>query len=70
MIPSQKRRFIRELSKSIRDELLAKAAQMPAEWDGHEIRELFYEKVRAARSPRIEGKRGTSYRNEVLVRNL
>ena len=71
-----KREFIKNFLNSVRNELQEKAAKMPAERDGHELRWLVADKFsweqqnwkgRYANSFR---KRRREYANEVLVRGL
>jgi len=69
-----KRHFIRMLCNSIRDELLAKAAEMPEEWDGFELRELLADKFEhermLKRSYGARSKRLKDYRSDCYARNL
>ena len=60
-----KRRFIRSLTRSISKAACAAVDQMPADWDGHELRELLaelfdYERSRLMRESR---KRMSDYRS-------
>lgn len=64
-----KRRFIRTLCNSVRDELIAKVERMPADWDGHELRELIADTfnfsrtrlMRDARTPRVKKYHADAY---------
>lgn len=62
--------FIRELCNNVRDELVAKIARMPPEWDGRELRELVADSFEACRMPVDDKKRRRDYRNYVIVNNL
>lgn len=65
MTTTEKRQFIRSLTKSISKELCAKAAKMPRAWDGHQLREFLFEKFQAERTtimrkPRSKARRDFS----------
>jgi len=67
----EKKKFIRDLMESVFAEMRAKAASLPEEWDGIELRELLAEKFRRETCPSLmTGRRKRDYRNEVIVRNL
>ena len=40
MTLADKRKLLRNFTKQVADHLLAQSARWPADWDGHEIREL------------------------------
>jgi hypothetical protein len=73
-----KRRFINELIRNVRTDILAKVSAMPDEWDGHELRRYIADKFeesvttvgRAGHYGKPHRRRFRDYRNEVLVRNL
>lgn len=72
MKTNDKKRFIKNLCDSVKKELLTKAAKMPENWDGWELRELIAAKFK---DETILGrdKRNTRYKNyinEVITRNL
>ncbi len=68
---ADKKKFIRSLCNNIRDELLRKAASMPENWDGIELRQIIGEKAAHEMAPRIlTGKRKRAYRAEIYQRNL
>lgn len=71
MNQQQKKKFIRELCNSVRDELISKVGRMPKEWDGLELRELVERKfddetvlTKRARSKYVGGE----YRNAARKR--
>lgn len=70
MTKTEKKKFIKSLCDSIRDDLVKKVERMPDEWDGHELRELIADLADRERTSSMTGKRKRDYRNEVLVRNL
>lgn len=71
MTPAEKRQFIRDLVKVVRDDALKHVADMPDEWDGIELRKYLAGKFAAqARDDLLRGRRGRQFRNEVLTRNL
>jgi hypothetical protein len=67
MTPSEKRLFIRDLCNGLRDSVLKAVPHMPAEWDGHELREYIAWKAAANRSPAMKGKREREFRNTITV---
>lgn len=84
MNAKDKRRFIRELCNRIRDEMISKVANMPEEWDGHELRALLEDFAKesnfgactsaAGRAMyqyrRTDRKRRKAYENECMVRAI
>lgn len=76
MTPDQKIQFITNLMDSVRDELCRKVndGRIPAEWDGHELRELMAEKFAAeATCAEMKDRRSVrykAYRNAVVTFNL
>ena len=78
MTKADKRKFMRELTRRVLDEALAKVAAMPDEWDGHELRRYLADKFdesamtvgRKGPYGRDYRKRTRDYRNTVLVSNL
>ena len=77
MIRREQRRFVKELTKTITDEILAiiHRGGIPDTWDGHEIRCLMADRYEASatmtivrRNPR--GARAREYKNHCLVNNL
>lgn len=46
MNQQDKKKFIRNLCNSVRDELIGKVGRMPKEWDGVELREIVIRKFR------------------------
>jgi hypothetical protein len=67
--PEGKVRFIRDLCDSVREALCKRVGDMPADWDGIELRELLAGRF-AASTTMMNRKRRRAYKNEVLVRNL
>jgi len=53
-----KRAFIRSLCGSIEVAVLAAVPQMPADWDGHELRELIAEVFNSERTRLMKESRG------------
>ena len=39
MTQAQKRTFVRNITKSVRDHVIGLVGHMPEEWDGHELRQ-------------------------------
>lgn len=71
MTRQEKRKFIRNLTTAVRDDLLKKVGAMPEEWDGIELRRLLADKFeREVFSDLLKGRRLKNFRNEVAVRNL
>lgn len=78
----EKRRFIRQLIRSVANDLITDVQKMPSEWDGHELRELIAERFNRCRSlsdrcyfnnpsgMRADRKRLRAYRSECYNRNL
>jgi hypothetical protein len=67
----EKRKFIRDLMENVFVEMRTKAAQMPEEWNGIELRQLLADKFNHETCPHLlTGRRKRDYRNEVIVRNL
>lgn len=60
-----KRAFIRSLTRSISESACAAVEQMPADWDGHELRELLAELFTSERmgSMRKDRRRMSAYRS-------
>lgn len=78
---TEKRRFIRSLTKAVTANLIASVSQMPPEWDGIELRELIADKFDNERilstrshclssSHLTDKRRLRAYRNEKLTHNL
>ena len=72
-----KKRFIKDLTADVAEELIDKIPQMPESWDGMEIRELLAQKFvdsclmsRGVENRRQFKGRLSEFRNEVIVRNL
>jgi hypothetical protein len=71
MTQAEKKRFIRELTKSVAAEVLAKVPKMPEQWDGVELRQLVADRFNDCTHPRIlSGKRQSDYESAVVDRNL
>jgi hypothetical protein len=73
MTADDKRRFINQMTDSIRQTMLDQIPKMPEDWDGHELRELLadisdYNRSHLMRE--IKSARVKNYRNEYAVRNL
>lgn len=74
---SEKRKYVRDYAGSFVDDIIAKidGDKIPENWDGHEIRVWFADKMAddarcslIRRFPRR--KRARDYRNDVVVNNL
>jgi hypothetical protein len=75
MTEQEKKAFLCELTSNVLQEVLAKVPNMPAEWDGHELRAYLAEKFAISAmtvgSKRPEWRKRTKeFRNEMLVRNI
>lgn len=75
----QRENFLIELLDSIKTDILARAAAMPDNWDGHELRRYVSDQTRHLAGGHLqEGnaratgntKRLKAYRNDVITRNL
>lgn len=65
------RRVLEELCNSLKEHLLDRIDDIPADWDGHEIRRWFGERAKSECDyARMGPARVRRYNNEVLVRNL
>lgn len=77
MTNGEKRKFINDLVKNVKKDVLAKVPNMPQEWDGIELRQYLSDKFRESAyltyknqlSPALKRRR-KNYENEVVVRNL
>lgn len=74
MTKQDKKKFVRDLMKSLTLDIINKVEAMPDEWDGHELRMYIAERVdnEANYLRRDKGmrKRLREYRNAVIVHNL
>jgi hypothetical protein len=74
MSKAHQSRIVRDLTKSIRDEILReiKGGSIPDSWDGVELRQLLADKfAEATYSKSFMGRaRMKEYRNTVITRNL
>ena len=71
MTKTEKKRFMKELTKNTLNAMIAKIDNIPEEWDGHELRELFSDHAQqSSYSLRQQKARYRNYKNETLVRNL
>lgn len=72
MNQKEKRRFVKELVRSVAAEVVANISRMPDEWNGHELREYLADKFAESRFPPCHGgkRRLRAYRNEKICRNL
>jgi hypothetical protein len=73
MTHTQKRRFLRELTRSILDSALDSAEKMPEEWDGHELRCYLADKFRDSAYFGAMGKgsmRRREYENHMMTSNF
>lgn len=67
-----KRAFIRALCRNVARDVCTAVADMPSEWDGHELRELLARAFADCRTRLMceNHKRRRAFENERLVRNL
>lgn len=65
---TEKRRFIRELTASVRDAVLEVVPRMPDEWKGIELRHVIAKKF--AESSIADGRTRRSVENEMLNRGI
>lgn len=68
--PEGKTEFIRDLTSNVVKSILAKVPEMPAEWDGHELREYLADEFARNRSALMReprSRRLRDYRNTVNV---
>jgi hypothetical protein len=71
MDAKQKKKFIKDLTAAVRDNLLAKVKDMPEEWDGHELRQLLADKFAYETTDTMKkGRRLRDYRNVVATTPL
>ncbi len=73
MTTTEKRRFIRQLTNSIKKEAIVQAKRMPQSWDGHELREYLADRFVASRSKimtETRSRRRRDYFNDCLNLNL
>ena len=71
---ADKKRFIRQLAKSVTKEIIANIPKMPAEWDGAELRQYVADKYTDAATgwgPMFGNrKRMRDYRNTIATATL
>lgn len=73
MTRDEKRQFIADLCTAVSKHAMSKVAEMPEEWDGHELRQYLADEfsreistlMRAKRSRRVR-----QYNNTIAVTNL
>lgn len=68
---AEKRKFIRDLTANVRDEVLRAVPKMPDNWDGIELRYLLAARFEAAVMRRSSDRaRVRSFNSDCLERNL
>ena len=70
MTKQQQKQFVRELLRSIENDLRKhiSTGEIPNTWDGIELREYIYEKaLRARANHHLVGQRGREYRNHITI---
>lgn len=70
MKPSDKKKFARNLTASVRDQFLAavKSGEVPENWDGHEIRQWLADKFAAEVFRDVmKGRRLRDYKNTICT---
>jgi hypothetical protein len=70
MKKSEKKRFIKQLTGGIAEELISKIDRMPEEWDGLELRQLLADKFASEATYDMGRARRKEYNNTVLINNL
>lgn len=71
MNQQERTQFILDITENLRNTLLARAWNMPDEWDGIEIRQLLVDVVESQFNfKQMPLSRKRAYNNAVLVRNL
>lgn len=65
-----KKRFISEMCRGLRIDMLARVDHMPEDWDGHELRELLADLAREYYATPLKGSRKREYNNARLVQNI
>lgn len=71
MTLAEKADFVAELIDSVHAKILDRMERLPADWDGHELRQLLADCfAREVVSSIMRGRRLKDYRNAVLVNNL
>jgi hypothetical protein len=65
----EKKKFIKDLTNSIRDELVAKVKDMPECWDGIELRLLLAKKFESEVFP-VQRKRLKDFNNTVATTTI
>ena len=65
-----KKKFIRELCNSVKNDILAKVAQMPDQWDGVELRAYIADTFDRSRMVKMDKGRERDYRNTIYTTNL
>jgi hypothetical protein len=64
----EKRAFVRRLTNSIRDAILARVKDLPEEWDGHELRQYLADNfAHEIYRGTMKGRRLRDYRNAVAI---
>lgn len=69
LTPAQKKRFIRELTKSVADSIIRSIPEMPAYWNGHELRQYVADQFAHQIHP-MKGQRMCDYRNTIATTTL
>ena len=68
MRKQEQRRFIRELIRNVRSDLLKQSVLIPADWDGHELRQWIADGFQEASYTLKENRRRMrAYRQTVLI---
>ena len=71
MSKKEQRRFVRDLIRNVRADLLMRTKLIPDEWDGHELRQWIADCFQAASfTLDTMPARRRAYRNEILTRGL
>lgn len=82
MTRQQKRVFLRQLTRSVLADVLAKVPHMPDSWDGHELRRYLADRFAesadmslvgarpARRNPRSDLRRTRAYQNTIATTTL
>ncbi len=71
MNAQDKKNFVQDMLMSLERSILKHIDAMPAEWDGHELRQYIVDKAtEKCLIQKMPTKAMQSYRNEIIVRNL
>lgn len=71
MTRKEQERFVKELIANVQADLVSRVADVPEEWDGHELRQWIADRFQLASFTLKENKRRwRDYRNAVATMNI